>query len=400
MGRQKNTKPQRNVDSHGETEQLGAVAAVEECLAWTNEAYVQDVKTDEPVQKKRKVAIPRQKEPAAAPQVDPPEVTIESIVFNGESHWKIHLLSRNPGESPCRKEWMLREYRLVRSQLLDCNGSFSNETATVRTSAEALLQHCETCCSGNANDMSAIGRAVQDGTLQLSCSVAGDSSVQVLISLTDLAFTATESLPLHRRTSKKYQSATHLHHALACLFPNTVVAHVMSKTQQAPPITAKTVYDLIDNVQLQDYEAKGGYDSKPMHIPGLLPTLRPYQEAAVKWMIQREKGPTESQEWELAWVVLTNPVVQQANSETMIMNVGEVVSVPEWKRRTQLDEIKSGILYCPFVGMLAKSGVDAYMATLHSFLEGGAGCDWSNPTGGILADSMGLGKTVEVCLYK
>jgi SNF2 family DNA or RNA helicase len=80
----------------------------------------------------------------------------------------------------------------------------------------------------------------------------------------------------------------------------------------------------------------------------------------------------------------------------MLLNKRDVVSLSEWKRLMEAKEIESGVLFCPFVGLLAKSGLEAHMSTLNSFRGSGDGCEWANLTGGILADSMGLGKTVEV----
>ena len=273
--------------------------------------------------------------------------------------------------------------------------------------AVKLLQHCETICSSDSSlDLSVVTGAVENGTLRVDCCRAGAemSSVDVTISLTEHAFEvcSADCLPLQRhKSAKKYHSATQLHRALAQLFPDSVIVDTV-QAQKAKPITAKTVYDLIDNVKLQEYEQNGGYDSKPLSIPGLLPTLRPYQEAAVRWMLRREQCPSsENSEWELAWVVLSR-VEQETelqathDGDGMLFCTRDSVSLPEWKRRMKSNEIKSGLLFCPFVGFLVQSDTEAYMATLNSFLAHGDGAEWANATGGILAESMGLGKTVEV----
>jgi E3 ubiquitin-protein ligase SHPRH len=336
-----------------------------------------------------------------------PEITIEpAAVFDGDFHWTIHLAHEEDETSVAyKREWILRGYRLIRTRLLAQNFPSLNAFDVHSASgALTLLRHCESCCSPESSRaFSAVAKAIEDGTLKLDC-VANGSSVEVMISLTEQAFQECSAgrLPLHKRTfSKKYQSATHLHHALAELFSETIVADVVKTHEQAEPISAKTVYNLIDNVQLRDYEESGGYDCKPMSIPGLVPTLRPYQEAAVKWMLQREQCPRETNEWELAWVVLTDPQNRaKANhryqEKSMLLNEREIISLFEWKRQTESKEVESGVLYCPFVGLLAKSCVEAYTSTLNSFLGSGDGCEWANSTGGILADAMGLGKTVEV----
>lgn len=87
--------------------------------------------------------------------------------------------------------------------------------------------------------------------------------------------------------------------------------------------------------------------------------------AAVTWMLERERMQTSSTEWKLAWVVLGRPLVP--------------LSV--WD-----PDITHGLLYCPFTGWLAGSIEEARILT----------CGETLFKGGILADSMGLGKSVEV----
>ena len=421
MGKRKNSNPRRNAGTLGDTEQLGAQTAAEEIFRFAadtshlalEEDYDHDEECHLPPKKKRAcqskndelMHVPPVAIAVEQPQHVNPEVTIEpSAVSDRETDWNILVHKENEIYVPCESEWILRGYRLIRTRLVTQN-SLEGKGITMCTSsgASTLLKHCESCCCPESfRSFTAVSKAIEDGTLQLDC-VGHGLSLEVMISLTERAFQmcSAERLPLHKCTlSKKYQAATNLHHALSELFPDTIIADVMSTREHTKPISAKTVYNLIDNVKLRDYEANGGYDSKPMHIPGLVPTLRPYQDAAVKWMLQREQCPRENNEWELSWVVLIDPrnrdEVNHNKEESMLVIKRDVVSLYEWKRLAEGKELESGVLFCPFVGLLAKSGLEARMSTIDSFIGSGDGCEWANSTGGILADSMGLGKTVEV----
>ena len=422
MGRRKNANPQRKANNCGDTEQLGARASSagdDASRLPVLEEHLEKKEESLPLPKKRRIITSDDEDNEsfvarsvaineARAQLDP-EVTIESN--DGENYWTIQLAhaTSETMHNSCNREWTLREYRLLRTRLLSQDGVEVNSCSVYTSNGAAkLLQHCASSCSvDSAKDLTVIAEAVEDRTLHLDClrESFDSTSVDVRISLTERAFDvcSADRLPLHRRASSiKYQSATQLHHALAALFPNSVVADVLH-AQDTSPITAKTVYDLIDNVKLQEYEANGGYDSKPMSIPGLLPALRPYQEAAVKWMLKREQFPnSENNEWELAWIVLAegprqiDKETKESESGGLLLQDRELVSLPDWKRQMKRKEVKSGIIFSPFAGFLVKSVVDAYMATLNSFLISGDGSEWAITTGGILAESMGLGKTVEV----
>ena len=182
----------------------------------------------------------------------------------------------------------------------------------------------------------------------------------------------------HRKPAKQYQSAHCVHQALALLFPDSVVAHVLRKKRGSSPITAKMVYNLVDNVQLcqeQQQEQRQQGNKQPLIVEGLVPQLRPYQEAAVRWMLGREKNHPKTgplSEWELAWVIL------EAGQSPKTLTC--------WKG--QAKDPEPPLLYCPFAGWLVQSHEAARVATL--------GLQPTPVRGGILAESMGLGKTVEV----
>jgi hypothetical protein len=101
--------------------------------------------------------------------------------------------------------------------------------------------------------------------------------------------------------------------ALALLFPGTIVSDSSSKTSvdsTNTSITAKMFYNSVDNANHNNYYWTSA--SNPT-IPGLLPILRPYQEAAVRWMISREQINTNTlhydEYWKVSWVVLLGGTV-------------------------------------------------------------------------------------------
>jgi len=188
-------------------------------------------------------------------------------------------------------------------------------------------------------------------------------------------------------------------------------------------VTARMVYGVVDNVRYSgelddDYDdddpvgTTNGRPSTSLDVPGLVPNLRPYQAAAVRWMLERERRVDAAaavddagDEWELCWFVLIErPNVGSSSSSSSSSSslTGEgggggrdalvrcnAMPLPEWKGlKSSPDERR---LFCnPFSGWLAGTYDEARCMMLGNEDNGRV------VTGGILAESMGLGKTVEV----
>ena len=306
---------------------------------------------------------------AAAAVTNPTQpLEVEDIIIQENSITEIRLCPRVALNPPDR--WrLLHRVQLEQTQLiLPEESRVTGDTYFIQTAkgSSVLL------ASLNFGNMDALGHAIEDGTVQLECQ-NDPSKITVSIYLTkkSLLVCSSETLAFgslgKRNVAKKYMSAMHLYQTLAALFPDSVLVDIVQKTT-GPPITAKMVYAKVDNVQLSHYEQQ---NLKPMEdIPGLVPTLRPYQQASVNWMLKRERGETVGNEWELAWVVLVG---------TRLLPLHQL----------QLKERDQAMLFIsPFAGWMKETYDEARIATL--------GYDPVPVNGGILANSMGTGKTVEV----
>ncbi|KAL7529777.1 hypothetical protein ACHAWF_003112 [Thalassiosira exigua] len=78
------------------------------------------------------------------------------------------------------------------------------------------------------------------------------------------------------------------------------------------------VYGAVDNAHANEFADDGKMSRDPLDILGLSPTLRPYQAAALRWMLRWEGKSdattvdaidcrTPGIEWELCWYVIIQP---------------------------------------------------------------------------------------------
>ena len=244
------------------------------------------------------------------------------------------------------------------------------------------------------------------------CCYSCPRSVQVQIRLTDDALkrchpnTMSSLLSTTRLSSISTAALLTMRQTLAILFPNSIISDVVSTSTGSrlknessetatssinTAITAKMIYKAVDNMHYND-----NYDNiisnrasiENNKIPGLIPTLRPYQEAAVNWMIRREnqRAEDEPQSWKVCWVILT--------CEANINNVQPLHNVhgsPDHNHNYSRNQ-QCSCYYNPFTGWICTTIEAAKHATLTATSSSSPNIKNSDISiqGGILAESMGL----------
>ena len=253
----------------------------------------------------------------------------------------------------------------------------SNENPNSSASVFKNTQRCVFRCLMKSNVCSSVDKE-------------GAADIYLLIYLTTQAYQQSTSLELggnligsKRVLSKKpsLHAALSLRNALGSLYPQSVIGGVCSNPSGigSPPIQARFIYNLVDNVQFNrvhiETEANHNVICK---IDGLRPTLRMYQAHAVQWMLSRENGiDIDDLAWEVCWVA-----IEVSNTSTPIL------SLTKYRDIYSNTGLRRAILFNPFTGWLCSNIDEAKESTI--------GSNYPGVKGGILAESMGLGKTVEV----
>lgn len=308
-------------------------------------------------------------------------------------------------------------------------------TLSDKCGLETLLRYCNTslaaCKTGTPTtiDSKSILNAVEHGILAIALSSANSATIlsihllQVYSPIQSNSETNTSSTPIPtpRVLSQSKKNASNPAYitiqALGGMYPGSILEdvakscriHKTSTTAYATTrqkknnesITAGMVYGVVDNIHYNTmHENMRQQQEQPLDIPGLVPTLRPYQEAAVRWMLQRETSGSRdllNEEWELCWYAIVQQDMSDGyelydpeNSRRDIASIKcKILPLYEWKnaKSSQDDEY---VLCNPFTGQVTSTYSDARYLTL-----GTREAVYHNK-GGILAESMGLGKTVEI----
>lgn len=273
-------------------------------------------------------------------------------------------------------------------------------TIIIRTAngIDTILNHCKV-----DDPLSAVGKAVEDGTLRFTLTTNADNPLTTIIrvyvtvaralQVGDPSIHHLPSSLSNKQSTIQKNPASALQHALGVLLKETLLSDIVlssmdkgNKLNTVPDITAKKVYSLVDNVQYNSNQASkvSAHDrretDKPSKIPGLVPVLRGYQQAAVEWMVRRERSSRIfGSEWELIWMVLK----QNSNGSLSTFK-------PLYSSNHDNDNLSVKLyFYCPFMGWWVSSYEQARAVTFGDAIT-------AAERGGILAESMGLGKTVEV----
>ena len=196
------------------------------------------------------------------------------------------------------------------------------------------------------------------------------------------------------------QASLSLRRSLGALFPNSLIEAVNIKSSNlrdiTNPVKAQFVYSVVDNVQIsqrvkcQEVLDNSGTsnrrnDQESIVVEGLKPTLRLYQSYAVEWMVSREKNPVNNS-WQICWVAI---IADDSNSNKKVVPLQDFLET-----NGSSDNISNYVLFNPFTAWICTSIDDAF-SSMESIIEAG---NSKFTHGGILAESMGLGKTIEVSI--
>eukprot|EP00956_Cyclotella_meneghiniana_P035017 scaffold110358_cov66-Cyclotella_meneghiniana.AAC.1 len=306
-------------------------------------------------------------------------------------------------------------------------GAGEKITLTNKCSLETLLQYCNTALAVNKAatdttiDIKSILKAVEHDVLAITLSSTNSATILSihLLQVNSLIHSNSKMkilcpsilTPRVLRQSKKNISnpAYITIQALGGMYPGSILDDVAKscrvnetitqQTRSNESITAGMVYSVVDNVHYNTMH-EIAQQEQPLDIPCLVPKLRPYQEAAVRWMLQRETDSSSellSEEWELCWYV----IVQQDTDECDLCDSKssrqeitamkcKIIPLTVWKNNAKSSQDDEYVLCNPFTSQVAITYDDAKYLTL------GTSKTVYHNKGGILAESMGLGKTVEV----